>query len=83
MYTLFYSAICTCNEGFLGIDCSVSIATPPKVTDIVGLKSGGHTWCDKSKAGCNLFILYGHEIEQSKTLTCKIEKYLVSCFNTY
>ncbi|VDI34522.1 Hypothetical predicted protein, partial [Mytilus galloprovincialis] len=77
-------AICTCNEGFLGIDCSVSIATPPIVTDIVGLKNGGHTWCDKSKAGgCNLFILYGHEIEQSKTLTCKIEKYLVFSNSTF
>lgn len=81
MYNRFYSAICTCNANFLGIDCSVSITNPPIITGIVGLKSGEKTWCDKSKAGCNSFILYGHEIEQSGRLTCKIEKYLVSSGN--
>ncbi|XP_071176209.1 uncharacterized protein [Mytilus edulis] len=77
------NAICTCNAQFLGIDCSVSIANPPMITELVGLKNGGHTWCDKTKASCNSFIMYGHEIEQSGSLTCKIEKYLAMSDHTY
>ncbi|CAC5422194.1 unnamed protein product [Mytilus coruscus] len=76
-------AICTCNQQFLGIDCSVSITNPPTITEIVGLKSGEHTWCDKNEAGCYSFVLYGHEIEQSGSLTCKIEQYLAMSNNTF
>ncbi|XP_076113416.1 uncharacterized protein LOC143081066 [Mytilus galloprovincialis] len=76
-------AYCICNDQFLGVDCSVSIYTPPMITNIFGIEHDGRTWCNKANTNCKMSILFGYEIEQAPGITCKITKFLVLSNNTY
>ena len=75
---MYHLAYCICNDQFLGVDCSVSIYTPPMITNIFGIEHGGRTWCNKANTNCKMSILFGYEIEQAPGITCKITKFLVS-----
>ena len=63
------SALCDCDAGFSGDDCSIDESKPPVLDSIenVGV-------CDTLVRNCTQVTLYGANFADKDTLTCHLEE---------
>lgn len=70
-----FKGTCICHEEYGAADCSIYLRDPPIVNGI-NLDSGG--LCDKLH--CSKAIVEGDLFLDRKTLTCKMQQFVVSIF---
>ncbi|XP_050418275.2 von Willebrand factor D and EGF domain-containing protein isoform X1 [Patella vulgata] len=63
--------VCTCDEGYGGLDCSVSLNTPPTI-----VYEYENNLCNSTNGTCKEVNLLGGEFVNSTTLCCIIKIYL-------
>ena len=60
---------CICDDGFGTSDCSVNLRAPPEVFGL-----GGDGVCDISQQPCQIVSVYGSNLLDTASLTCKVTK---------
>ncbi|KAK6165461.1 hypothetical protein SNE40_022385 [Patella caerulea] len=64
--------VCICDEGYGGLDCSVSLDTPPTI-----VYHHDNNLCNSTNSTCSQVSLLGGEFVNSTTLCCIIKIYLI------
>lgn len=65
--------VCTCNTGYGGADCSISVVTAPFV-----VLEDSNVACDTLNNNCTLAVIRGDRFLNSSSLTCHMTEIEVS-----
>ena len=73
---LFFSGVCLCDDGFIGVDCSGTVNAVPVVDAGVTIQT-----CTEA-GGCNFVVITGVFLEVN-TIVCQYTRLVVSYMGIY